>query len=235
MKCLVNFCAGVVALAGTTVAAHATPVPFDQRQILVQHSSGNGNTSQGYYNNSLGQILNGTNPFFPCDYQTCGDPTNVLSSAPTLSAAAQNILGDWLNNPGSLNSNWSLRSIPTYWNVNDEDAIVYAFDIGATGWTDVELRFGVDNGALVWLDGQFVFGAQRGGGAYEWEYSVNLPDLGAGTHYLQILREDHGGATGYALELRGTPVSAVSEPGTLAMFGLGLAGIGAVASRRKRA
>jgi hypothetical protein len=60
-------------------------------------------------------------------------------------------------------------------------------------------EFGVDNGMFVWLDGEFIGGALRPGGVVLGEHTFNLGDLGAGTHYLQLLLEDHGLTNGFAV------------------------------------
>lgn len=77
-------------------------------------------------------------------------------------------------------------------------------------------NFGVDNGIFAWLDGNYLFGARAGGGPILGEYSLNLGDLAAGTHYLQLLLEDHGGSNGYAVQITAdTFISApVPEPAT---------------------
>ena len=62
-------------------------------------------------------------------------------------------------------------------------------------------NFGVDNGIFVWLNGNYEFGALAGGGPVPGEYSINLGDLTAGTHYLQLLLEDHGGSNGYIVDI----------------------------------
>ena len=98
--------------------------------------------------------------------------------------------------------------------------------------TNLSLSLGVDNGIFVWLDGVYMFGARAAGGSSLGEYVVTLPDLTAGTHYLQIMREDHGGATGYAIEFTADAIE-VPEPDTLALFGLALAGL-AIIRRRKQ-
>ena len=68
------------------------------------------------------------------------------------------------------------------------------------------------------------------GGSNLNEYDIDLAGLSAGNYNLQILREDHGGGTGF--DILATATAAVPEPGTLALLGLGLAGLGF--SRRRR-
>ena len=191
------------------------------------------NSSLGRYNASIGTSLDtlGALDPFPCANVACGDLTVSFPTAPDLSAAA-GVLGNWLTNPASPGGSWtSAQAIPANWAVNTETAIIYELDAGA-GLTNLSLSLGVDNGIFVWLDGDYLFGTRRAGGASLGEYVLALPNL-TGTHYLQILREDHGAATGYAIELTGDPLR-VPAPGTLALLGLGLAAIAGSLRSRKR-
>jgi hypothetical protein len=203
--------AALFVLAGT---ANATVV-------LVQTSD------SGYYNDSIGTVLNNTNGgdtptgYFP----TSDDSTATFATAPDL-ATADGALGNWLTDPLNLNANWSFESsIPNSWAVGTEVAVMYRFD--TLGATNVLAQFGVDNGLYVWLDGAYIGGARAGGTSNLGEYSYALGDLAAGTHFLQILLEDHGVTNGYAVNVTadtfipGQPTS-VPEPGALSMLGLGL-------------
>jgi hypothetical protein len=154
----------------------------------------------------LGTVLNGEDAFFVAPGG--GDPTVVLgpTQQPDISAAATP-LGDGLTDPANPMGAWSTGdvSIPRNWTVGSENAIIYTIDGGMTGFTDVTASFGVDNGILVWLNGTFIGGAQRPGGPSAGEHQFSLGTLGGGDNFLQVLREDHGGGTGYTVEVTGTP------------------------------
>jgi hypothetical protein len=183
-------------------------------------------TTQGRYNSAIGTLLNGTSAAFP----TAGDPVLDFAVAPDLLAAAA-VLGDWLTTPAAPGGSWTgLQAIPAGWTVGTETAIIYAIDAG-DGLDNVIASFGVDNGIFVWLDGVFLGGHMRPGGSVLGEFTRNLGALSAGTHYLQVLREDHGGATGYAVSVTGERRQ-MPEPGTLGLLGVALAG--AAWSRRRR-
>ena len=153
----------------------------------------------GYYNDSIGTILNSTNGGESGPFPVSNDSNLDFPTEPDLSAAST-ILGNWLTNPLNLNANWSFEtSIPNSWTVEEEVAVIYQFDTLEA--TNVVASFGVDNGIFVWLDGDYIGGARRSGGVSLGEHIFDVGDLDAGTHFLQILLEDHGSTNGYAVEI----------------------------------
>ena len=195
----------------------------------------------GFYNDQIGTALNLSNPGGDGPSQPfplTDDSTTSFPTAPDLSAASA-ALGNWLTNPGSLNGNWALRApIPNSWAVNTEVAVIYRFD--TLGATNVIAQFGVDNGIFVWLDGNYIFGARAAGGVALGEYSVPVGDLAPGTHYLQLLLEDHGSTNGYAVRITADtfipapPPLQAPEPATLAILALGLVALSLQLRRKRR-
>ncbi|WP_421979983.1 VPLPA-CTERM sorting domain-containing protein [Roseibium sp.] len=197
--------------------------------------------TNGLYNDGIGGLLNGTNPIlddnnintflFPNNNSTPNDPLISNAPEPDLSAASA-ALGNWLSTPATPGGSWSgPQAIPSSWAVNTETAIIYEIDGGNGGLTNVVASFGVDNGIFVWLNGIYVGGALSPGGASPNEYVFNLGSLAAGSNYLQVLREDHGGGTGYNVSVTGD-VSVVPLPASGLLLLGGLAGLAAFRRRQ---
>jgi len=200
----------VLGVLATTVSVRAV--------VLVQTSD------PGFYNNSVGTVLNGTNGGESGPFPVSDDSNLNFPVAPDLSAAA-GALGNWLTNPGSLNANWQYYvSIPNSWTPGSEVAVIYQFN--TLGATNVVASFGVDNGIYAWLNGVYLGGARRAGGVALGEHVFNVGNLSAGTHYLQLLLEDHGSANGYAVEITAdtfTPGPPPSVPETASLLSFALA------------
>jgi len=180
----------------------------------------------GFYNNSIGTLLNLTNGGETGPFPISNDGSYTYPTAPDLSAAS-GVLGNWLTNPLSLNANWNyMPSIPNSWIPGREVAVIYQFN--TLGATNVVATFGVDNGIFAWLDGNYLGGARQGGGVFLGEHVFNIGNLSAGTHFLQLLLEDHGGSNGYAVQITadtfipGPPPSPAPESATLLVYALGL-------------
>ncbi|MBT9099321.1 hypothetical protein KFZ76_16625 [Methylovulum psychrotolerans] len=158
------------------------------------------NHSPGYYNYSLKTLLDGKSLAFPIpdnDY-----PMN-FPSAPDLNPV-QTKLGGWLQNPPVFSTHWTSTTIPIphHWRVNNETAIVYPIDVPSSGYKNLTISIGVDNGVFVWIDGQYLGGSIVPGGVVRGENTYKLQNLNAGKHYLQVLREDHGGIDGYTIRVK---------------------------------
>jgi hypothetical protein len=173
------------------------------------------NDTLGYYNNSLGTILDGSAPQFPTPLMMSGttplnDPTFYPSAEPDISKASA-VLGNWLApTPLPLNENWQQpRHIPTSWAINAEVATLYEVDGGTKGTAQLRGNFDVDNGIYIWVNGKYKFGARAGGALSpdgQFEYAnIDLGKLPPGKNYIQVLCEDNGIANGFRIKITGVP------------------------------
>jgi len=203
--------------------------PLANAIVIIDDNTG------GLYNDGLGDLaaIDGPGGFLLGPNVSEGDPSLIPIPDPGLVFPAS-FGADWLN--GDLTGgSWSASAnIPDTWAVNAETAIIYEFTLDAI--SDLQIDLGVDNGLLLWLNGSYLFGAQASGGSALSEYDVDLVGVSAGLNRLQILREDHGGATGFDIRVDATrSVTAVPEPGTLGLLGFSLVafGFGALRTRRR--
>lgn len=207
------------------------------------------NTTLGFYNSGLGDLstdsvlgaqTDGGTGFnlFPAANISAGDPTiPPVATEPNLGGAdagTQTALGNFLGNTAALGGNWSgaAQAIPRHWTVNDETAIIYEIVVGAP-FNDIFVQMGVDNGVYAWFDGVYQFGAMAPGVAVTFEYSFNTGPVSAGTHFLQILREDHGVLPGWTILADATESTGVPEPSTLFLVLTGLLGLVGYSRRKK--
>ena len=186
----------------------------------------------GLYNSGIGTVLDGTSFMFPPANSSGGDPDlDIPSGTPPDLSPASGALGNWLTNTSTpTGTGWGAapQLIPASWAVDTETAIIYTLN---GGFSNVIASIGVDNGIFVWLNGVFLGGHLDPGGVGLNEYSFAL-SLIPGLNYLQVLREDHGGATGYSIEVTGD-VAAVPLPAALPLLASGIAGFGWLSRRRR--
>lgn len=201
-------------------------------------------STMGYYNDGLGDLSGLAQPANQFPAANCGGGCNAVTD-PTINPAAEPTIlgpniGTWLTNAAPTGGTWSagLETIPSSWAVNTETAIVYELQGGDFGLSNLHIDLGVDNGIFVWLNGDYLFGALNSGGANINEYDISVASVDAGMNYLQILREDHGGGTGYMIQVsgdrnEGPGPNQIPLPASILLLGggLGLLRLGARARR----
>jgi hypothetical protein len=102
------------------------------------------------------------------------------------------------------------------------------FDLSSFSWD-----LGVDNGFALYINGTLVASDNAEGFTTRWEYggAVSSALLNAGTNWIAVALEDHGGLTAFDMQLTGNVV-AVPEPETYALMLAGLGIVGFMARRR---
>ena len=130
---------------------------------------------------------------------------------------------------GATNTNWA---------ANTDLALQTAITLTGSVIGDVSLSLATDNGAIVFINGVEVFSQVAEGYTSIWEYTATVSGglFNVGANTISVLTEDHGGATFFDMQLvalDGVSSSGnVPEPSIMALFGLGLLGLG-FARRRK--
>ncbi|MBN2333324.1 MAG: PEP-CTERM sorting domain-containing protein [Deltaproteobacteria bacterium] len=140
----------------------------------------------------------------------------------------------WQTGDAAFGNPYSL-SYNTYWAANTDLALQQTFNIDGLLEAPITLNVASDNGFMVFINGQQVAKQNAEGYTAYWEYTLPLTTLGfisPGDNIIQVLAEDHGGATFFDLKLTGD-VAPVPEPSTILLMGFGLAGLIGIRARKK--
>ncbi len=103
-------------------------------------------------------------------------------------------------------------------------------DFSGHDLSTVQWNLGSDNGYKLFVNGTLLSQGNAEGFTWRWEYGGAIPSslLHAGTNWIAVALDDHGGLTAFDMQITAVPVP---EPETYALL---LAGLGAVAFKTRR-
>ena len=112
--------------------------------------------------------------------------------------------GNYTGGTGDSDFNWA-----TWWTADANDGndlwVRTTIDLTDIDLSSVSWGLGVDNGFKLYANGVEVGTGNAGGWTHRWEYSGGFSsELIPGLNYIAVALEDHGGRTGFDMQITGT-------------------------------
>ncbi|MDD2463566.1 MAG: PEP-CTERM sorting domain-containing protein [Desulfobulbus sp.] len=138
----------------------------------------------------------------------------------------------WQSGDAAFGNLYSLK-YNTDWTANTDLALEKTFDITGLLSSPVTLNVAVDNGFIVFINGVQVAKENAEGYTNYWEYTLQIDQkwFTTGENTIQVLAEDHGGATFFDLKMT-ADVTPIPEPASLLLLGAGLVSLAGMARRK---